>query len=232
METLTIAAASDIHLGHTIGSKRLDKIVKIMNEANPDLIVFAGDFVDEDVNVVISKDMGAPLKKILNPDKVFAITGNHEYIGNAEKAVRYFSGLGVKFIRDSLVNVDSNIVLVGREDRDMSRFAGRKRKNAGELTKGVDFSKFVIWLDHQPPRFDEVSHYDVDLSISGHTHHGQLWPINYITRAIYKLSWGLQKVNNTWFYVSCGAGGWGPKLRIGSRPEVVIFRIRNLAVVR
>jgi predicted MPP superfamily phosphohydrolase len=67
---------------------------------------------------------------------------------------------------------------------------------------------------------------NIDLQLSGHTHHGQIWPLNYITKAIYTLSWGYKKIGNTHFYVSCGYGTWGPPVRLGNRPEIVLINIK------
>jgi uncharacterized protein len=81
-------------------------------------------------------------------------------------------------------------------------------------------------LDHQPFELDEKEKAGVDLTLSGHTHHGQLWPLNYLTQAIYEVSWGYKKKGNTHVYVSSGVGGWGPPVRIGNRPEIVLIHIR------
>ena len=76
-------------------------------------------------------------------------------------------------------------------------------------------------MDHQPYQLNEAVENGIDLQISGHTHHGQMWPLNYITKAVYKLSRGFKKTGNTHFYVSCGYGTWGPMVRIGNRPELI-----------
>ena len=85
----------------------------------------------------------------------------------------------------------------------------------------VDNSFPVILMDHQPFKLEEAVNNKVDLQLSGHTHNGQLWPFNYITDMVYELTWGYKKKENTHFYVSCGAGTWGPPVRTGSRPEIV-----------
>lgn len=81
-------------------------------------------------------------------------------------------------------------------------------------------------MNHQPYNLDEAMNANVDLHLSGHTHHGQLWPFNYITKAMFELSWGYLKKGNTNFYVSSGYGTWGPSIRIGNRPEVVVFDVQ------
>jgi predicted MPP superfamily phosphohydrolase len=90
----------------------------------------------------------------------------------------------------------------------------------------VDTTLPVILMDHQPLHLDDVVNHGVDLQLSGHTHHGQLWPFNYISQAVYELSWGYKKKGNTHFYVSCGVGTWGPPMRTGNRPEVVNVKLK------
>ena len=87
--------------------------------------------------------------------------------------------------------------------------------------KGVDHSMPVILMDHQPFGLHEAVENGVDLQLSGHTHHGQLWPFSFITKRVYELSWGYLKIGDTHFYVSCGVGTWGPPVRTGNSPEIM-----------
>lgn len=225
MKTLHIAAASDIHMGTLVGPRRTAKLVKMLNERKADIILFAGDIVDEDLAPVIRYDLGRSLKKLNAPMGVYAITGNHEYIGGAEAAVKYLEEHNIKMIRDTAVKINESFYLAGRNDRDSQRFSAKGRKSLGEVLEGVDFSLPVIMMDHQPFNLQQVVDAGVDFQLSGHTHHGQLWPFNYITKAIYEVSWGYKKKNNTHFYVSSGFGGWGPPVRLGNRPEILDFYI-------
>ncbi|MBN2172700.1 MAG: metallophosphoesterase [Bacteroidales bacterium] len=226
LKELTIAFASDIHLGTVIGPRRTNQIVNKINSLNPDIILLGGDVVDEDLAPVIRHNLGDSLNKLKAPLGVYGITGNHEYIGGAESAVKYLTEHGIKMIRDTSKLINGQFYIVGREDRDRPRFSGRDRKNISDVLFNVDRSKPVILLDHQPFELDEKEKQGVDLTLSGHTHHGQMWPLNYITKAIYEVSWGYKQKGNTHVYVSCGVGGWGPPVRIGNRPEVVYIRLR------
>ena len=82
-------------------------------------------------------------------------------------------------------------------------------------------------LDHQPYKLADVAKQNIDLQVSGHTHHGQMWPFNYITGAMYEISRGYGKINNTHFYVSSGYGTWGPPIRTSSRSEIIVLEILN-----
>jgi predicted MPP superfamily phosphohydrolase len=221
MKTLHIAAASDIHLGTLVGPRRTAKLVRMLNECKADMILFAGDIVDEDLAPVIRYDLGRSLLKLKAPLGVYAITGNHEYIGGADAAVEYLETHGVKMLRDTVIKIKDSFYIAGRNDRDSKRFSGKDRKALGDLLHGVDLTFPVIMMDHQPFNLQQVVDAGVDFQISGHTHHGQLWPFNYITDAIYEVSWGYKQKGNSQFYVSSGYGGWGPSVRTGNRPEIL-----------
>jgi uncharacterized protein len=81
-------------------------------------------------------------------------------------------------------------------------------------------------MDHQPFHLEDAVNNHVDLQLSGHTHHGQMWPFNYITEKVYELSWGYLKKGATHFYVSCGAGTWGPPVRVGNTPEIINIQLK------
>jgi predicted MPP superfamily phosphohydrolase len=224
---LNIVVASDIHLGTIIGKSRLENLVNKINSLDPDIVLFAGDVVDEDVRPVIDRDLGKLLLKIQSKYGVFAITGNHEYIGGVEEACKYLSAHNVQMIRDTVFKV-GDVYVAGREDKDITRFTGKTRKTVSELLKDVDKTKPIILMDHQPFDLTSVLTENVDLQISGHTHSGQLFPFNLITRKIFELDSGLLQKGRTNFYVSCGFGTWGPPIRIGSQSEIVNFKIEFL----
>lgn len=224
-KTMRIVAVSDVHLGTLIGPRRLGRLIRLVNGQKPDLVLFAGDVVDEDLAPVIRYDLGKLLKQIKAPSGVYAVTGNHEYIGGAERAVKYLSDHGITILRDTSVLVADAVYIVGREDRDRSRFTDGTRKSLGQLTEGLDKTKPIIVLDHQPFNLEDVVNSGADLQISGHTHHGQLWPLGYITSAIFELSRGYLQKANTHFLVSTGFGTWGPPVRTGNRPEILVINL-------
>lgn len=223
---LTVVMASDIHLGTIIASRKANRLVEKINAMHPDLVLFAGDIVDEDLAPVINNNLGEALCRIKSRLGVYAITGNHEYIGGVNPAVEYLEKHGIRMLRDSSVMINSQFYLVGRDDRDKPRFTGRQRKELEEILVSVDTSYPVILMDHQPFNLQQHSTMGIDLQLSGHTHHGQLWPFNYITNVIYEISWGYRQIGNTHFYISSGYGTWGPPLRLGNRPEIVRINLR------
>lgn len=223
---LNIAMASDIHLGTLVSKSHLERIVKDINALNPDLVLLPGDVVDEDLGPVIRQNLGETLRSIRSKYGVFAITGNHEYIGGVEPACRYLTEHGIVMLRDSSLEIAGSFTLVGREDRSLRQFEGKRRKPLEEIMAAVDKSLPIILMDHQPFQLDEAVKNGVDLQLSGHTHHGQLWPFNFITEKVYELSWGYMKKGNTHFYVSCGVGTWGPPVRTGNTPEIMNVKLQ------
>jgi hypothetical protein len=162
---------------------------------------------------------------------VFAVTGNHEYIGGAGPACAYLEEHGITMLRDSVARLEGGTYIVGREDRSSAGFGGGKRKTLESLMAEVDTAYPVVLMDHQPFRLEEAAGKGIDLQLSGHTHHGQLWPLNKITEAVYEVSRGEAVKGETHFYVSSGVGTWGPPVRTGNRPEIVLIRLRATGIV-
>jgi len=220
-----ILMASDLHLGALIGERREKHLLDIIRQQKPDLVLLCGDLVDGEIAPVLRKKLGRHIQEINTPLGVYAILGNHEYIGGIGKTLPYLKSINIRVLIDETITLSNGIQLVGRNDRAGSRMNGGL-KSLDELLSGIDHSKPVIVMNHQPFNLAEVAKANVDLHLSGHTHNGQLWPFNYMTEAIFELSWGLLKKGNTDFYVSSGYGSWGPTVRIGNRPEVVVFNLK------
>ena len=223
IKKLRIVAVSDIHMGTIIAKHRVSKLVHMVNEQQPDIVLLAGDIVDEDLAPVIRRNLGKSLEQIKSRLGTYAITGNHEYIGGADAAVRYLQQHGVKVLRDSVVLIDDAFYVAGRDDRDSRRFEHQNRMEVSQLLSSTDKHKPIILLDHQPYNLDSAANAGVDLQVSGHTHHGQLWPLSYITQGIFELSSGYLRKGNTHFIVSNGYGSWGPPVRLGNRPEILVI---------
>ncbi|MBK7133384.1 MAG: metallophosphoesterase [Bacteroidales bacterium] len=225
IKNLRIAAVSDIHLGSIIRKRSIKKLSTMLQEIKPDLVLLLGDIIDGEIGPVLRGDL---LQYFTCPkcnDGLYAITGNHEFIGGGGKTIPYIESKGIKVLKDEMVILDGGIQLLGRIDRDSFRFYGKERMPLSQLMEQADTSKPVILLDHQPFHLDESARAGVDLQLSGHTHNGQMWPLNYLTNKIYELSYGYLKKGNSHFIVSSGYGLWGPRVRSGSRSEVLLINI-------
>lgn len=221
-----IVAVSDIHLGSIVDRKRAASLVSSINKLSPDLVLLVGDTIDEDLAPVKRQDIGESLKNIQANYGVYAVTGNHEYIGGVEAAVDYLEQHNITVLQDQSIVVGGELVLIGRKDKMSDSMKLTKRANLSDLLSNINTSKPILLMDHEPFKLPDVaSDGRVDLQLSGHTHHGQLWPFNFITRAMYEISWGYKKINNTNFYVSSGWGTWGPPLRVGNTPELLSIKL-------
>lgn len=217
--------ASDIHLGALIGERREKRLLEIIQEQKPDLVLLAGDLVDGELAPVLRKNLGRHIQEIKTPLGMYAIMGNHEYIGGVNKTLPYLNSINIRVLLDEVLTLPNGIQLVGRNDYSV-RKSPEGRKSLIELCSKLDSVHPVIVMNHQPYDLQEAVDSKVDLQVSGHTHNGQLWPFNFLIKGIFELSWGYLKKGDTHFYVSSGYGTWGPPVRTGNRPEVVVFNLK------
>lgn len=227
--SLRIAVASDLHLGMLSGTRHLQKFVAAANAVRPDLVLLAGDLIDDDPGWYIRKNMGAILGGLRARHGVYGILGNHEYYGGElEKIVAELAKANVRILRDETVQVDGWLKLTGRED-----VTNRERKTLEVLAReaGVD-AKTEPWIvmNHTPDDLKTPAELGVDLHVSGHTHKGQLWPNQWITRRIFELDHGYKQKQDMHAVVSSGYGFWGPPFRVGSRSEWWDIELRFLPV--
>ncbi len=224
--SLTMAVVSDIHLGTIAGSSRLRMVVERVNALLPDIVLMPGDIVDESVTSREEEAMTSVFREIRAPLGVFAVPGNHEYYGGLERNLSYLRKWGVRVLQDEAVLVDGSFFIVGRSDPTALRYHEVRRPIEVILHRsGVDRSLPLILLDHQPVHLEEAEKAGIDLELCGHTHAGQLFPINLINKLVYELNWGPLDKGRTHYDVTCGVGTWGPPVRTSSRPEIVRIRL-------
>lgn len=220
-----VVLVSDLHLGLMTSKRMINKMVKLINHENADLVLIAGDIFDEDPGPVIKNNLGDNLKNLNARHGVFAVLGNHEFFGDAEVAQKYMKDHNITVLRDSVALLSNGIAVAGREDITARRINGGPRKSLDELLSDTDESKPLFLMDHQPFKLAETAEHNVDLQVSGHTHNGQMWPFNYLIRRMFEISRGYGKIKNTHFYVSSGYGTWGPPIRTNSRSEIVVLEV-------
>jgi predicted MPP superfamily phosphohydrolase len=224
--SLTMAVVSDIHLGTIAGSSRLRMVVERANALHPDIVLMPGDIVDESVTAREEEAMTSVFQGLRAPLGVYAVPGNHEYFGGLERNLSYLRKWGVRVLQDEAVLVDGSFYIVGRRDPTALRYQEVRRPIEVILERsGVDRSLPLILLDHQPVHLEEAEKAGIDLELCGHTHAGQLFPINLINKLVYELNWGSLTKGTTHYDVTCGIGTWGPPVRTSSRPEIVRIRL-------
>jgi predicted MPP superfamily phosphohydrolase len=221
-KSLRIVAISDLHLGYGIGEKEFEKWVDLINAENPDIVLIAGDIIDNSARPLNEGHFAEVFHKIKVPMGIYACPGNHEYISGMKESIGFMEKAGVNLLRDSVAEIDSCFYVVGRDDR-----SNPGRKPLGQLIAGLDQAKPIIMLDHQPYNLEEAEVNGIDIQISGHTHQGQVWPISLITKKLYERSHGFIKKGNANIYVSSGIGIWGGKFRIGTQSEYVVMDVNK-----
>jgi len=225
-ESLQIVMVSDIHLGKIIDNQRLKKLVNRINQLDPDIVLIAGDVIDNQVDVLPNQHMIETFRKLHPKLGTYAILGNHEYFDQQpELAIQYLEQSNIHVLRDQWALVANSFYIVGRDDLSRLRYTGIARQELATVMQGIDHNFPILLLDHQPASLQDAIDQGADLQLSFHTHLGQLFPNNLLTNKIYELDWGYLQKENLQAIVSCGFGTWGPPIRIGNSPEIVNITI-------
>ncbi|MBN1894085.1 metallophosphoesterase [bacterium] len=221
VKELRVAVVSDVHLGSLIGPAYLKRIADSINVLNPDLVLWVGDLVDERITGELGEKCAEIFRSVRSRYGCFAVTGNHEYFEGKDEAVAFMRRGNLTVLEDSVAVIENSVCLIGRKDRQ-----DHHRKSLQALMKNCNPALPVIVMDHQPIGLGEAEKNRVDLQISGHSHAGQLIPFIWTAQAGYELHYGWKKKGDTQIVVTAGAGTWGPPLRIGTRPEILLLKIR------
>ncbi|RDH74051.1 metallophosphoesterase [Mycolicibacterium moriokaense] len=222
-----IAVVSDIHLGPLVGRAHTERIVRMINETEPDLVAMVGDLVDGTVEELGSA--AEPLQDLVSREGAFFVTGNHEYfVEDTTSWLDELARLGVAPLRNQ-----NTVIRRGAGAFDLAGVndvVGEQRSDPPDFDAalaGVDASRPTILLAHQPVQVADAAARGVDLQLSGHTHGGQMWPFGYVVRAVQPSLAGLSTVDGTQLYVTRGAGFWGPPLRVGARPDISVLTLET-----
>jgi len=214
LNKLRVAFVSDFHLERNVSIRFLEKYVRKINEIEPDILFYGGDIVEGSGNNI--PDFEDRLRSIKTRFGIYGVLGNHDRINNFRD--NFFTNSGIVLLHDSVVIINNSFVVAGRNDSRNSR------KGADELVNGkADLP--TIMLDHRPTDFNKISATHTDIVFSGHTHKGQLFPINLYLKNIYELIYGHLQKGNTHFIVSSGIRLWGPKVRTTGKSEIVVVDI-------
>ncbi len=217
----TAALVSDLHLGHVRNGSFLRRMVSKIVGEQPDVIFIAGDLYDG--TAIDAGRAAEPLSKLTAPHGVFFVAGNHEQFGDDSKYLQAVAAAGVRVLTNEKVEVNG-LQIVGVPYRNATR--------GGDLTVVLDSIRLdrgraSILLTHAPDHPQSAEAAGISLQLSGHTHIGQFVPWSWLARRIYRqFVYGLSKIGNMQVFTSSGAGTWGPPLRLGSNPEIVILEFR------
>ena len=229
VDKLTIAQISDVHLGPMVGERRLARIIKLLEKVKPDLVVATGDLVDAQMDQL--DNLAAMLATVNPPLGKFAIAGNHEFYAGIRQSGRFLKAAGFRFLRNEDFELNGLINLVGVDDPAGKRRypeIGQVGKEEKILLADSNSERFTLLLKHRPT-VEKESLGRFDLQLSGHTHGGQIFPFNLITRLFYPRQRGLYHLDKeSVLFVSRGTGTWGPPMRFLSPPEVTLIELQRV----
>ena len=234
-----VALLSDSHTGTTFHGDGFAEHMKEIEKQNPDVVLVAGDFVDDDTTKEDMIRCCQALGEIKTTYGVYYVFGNHDkgyypsdYRGyTGDDLVAELEKNGVTVLQDQNVLIDNRVYIIGRQDRSEDVEKGKGRADMATLTQDLDDSKFSIVMDHQPADYEAQAASGVDLVVSGHTHGGQLFPLMNIENLTGlggdDKVYGYEKRDNTNFIVTSGISDWAIKFKTGCRSEYVLIDIQG-----
>jgi predicted MPP superfamily phosphohydrolase len=208
---------SDVHVGPLLRKDWVSHVVDSIQSLKPDLVAITGDLVDGSVDEL--RDHVAPLKRIEAKHGVFFTTGNHEYYSGVEEWYAHLPTLGVRPLRNERVQVAPGLDIAGIEDPT-------GKPDLERALHGRDESRALVLLAHQPRQFKEAAKRGVGLTLSGHTHGGQIWPFSWLVALAQPYLAGLHLLGDSQLYVSRGTGFWGPPMRVFAPAEITLLRLQ------
>ena len=215
---------SDVHLGRIFGASFLEKLVEKANAEEPSVVFITGDLFDGRDGSL--DQLVEPLNRLHAPLGIYFVTGNHETYLGADRAYAALANTPVKILRDEMVVTDGlQIIGIGYPERGNSKDLGAMIS----AIPGFDPRRASVLLYHSPAQPDRVKAAGIGLQLAGHTHHGQIFPLQLATRMIYGRYYNGLHVDGSYsLYTSSGAGGWGPTMRTGNHPEITVIRFENM----
>ena len=242
LDELKIVLVADLHLGYSIGIRHMEQMAGLINEEDADLVVMAGDIFDNEYEALENPEILAEiLGGIQSRYGVYACYGNHDvkekvlagftFGGKGEKASdprmdAFLEKAGIRLLREEGVLIEDAFYLYGRPDYGRPGRGIRVRKTPAQLTEGMDLSRPVIVIDHQPRELQELADAGVDLDLCGHTHDGQTFPGNLTARLFWENTCGYLEKDGMHNIVTSGVGVFGPDMRLGTRSEICVITVR------
>lgn len=241
VKELNAVLIADTHMGYAIGRDHIEKMVKKINDCHPDIVIFAGDIFDNSTEGLDYPEETAELfRRIESKYGIWATYGNHDIdeqilMGftfnwdgsppNDSRMRAFCEKAGINLLCDETVLIDNSFYLVGRRDGMKPGTENGSRKTAAELTEGLDKSKPIFFIAHEPNELQETADAGADIDFSGHTHDGQVFPLTVITDIVWENPCGMIKKDDMTSIVTSGVGIFGPFMRVGTDAEICNIKI-------
>jgi predicted MPP superfamily phosphohydrolase len=221
--SLRIAQITDLHLGLIHRNGKAREVAAIVARERPDLFVSTGDLVDGQLDGV--GELAEILREIPAARGKFAVLGNHEYYAGIDRAIAFTRKCGFTLLRDESVTIEDAVRIAGVDDPAGERFGRTGGPSEAALLGNRPDGRFTVLLKHRP-QLDPATGGKFDLQLSGHTHHGQIFPFRLLTRLVFPLLAGNHPVpGGGILHVSRGTGTWGPPMRFLAPPEITVVDI-------
>lgn len=236
LDSLDVVLIADLHLGYNIGITHMTKMVELINEQDADLVVVAGDIFDNEYEAL---ENPKELAKILNGIKakygVYACYGNHDIQepilagftfggedgkSSSQEMDQFMEKANIRLLQDEAVFIHDSFYLYGRPDYERPGMGDDERKTPEEITAGLDLTKPVIVMEHEPRELAELADAGVDVDLCGHTHDGQMFPGNLTIDLAWENAYGYLKKDQMHNIVTSGVGLFGSNMRVGTRAEI------------
>lgn len=214
----SVVQLSDLHLQRWKSENWLRVVVEKTNKLHADIVVVTGDLIEDDIKNC--EKFIEILKQIDSKLGVLSIPGNHEFYSGIENFLEFAGMANIQVLRNENKTIANGIEIIGIDDKAGKMMSG-KEADLRSAAADCDFNNTVVLLSHRPTNFEESVSTGVDLQLSGHTHAGQIPPMDLIVKGIYKYPYGLYKYKSAFIYTTCGTGTWGPPMRLFSHSEIV-----------
>lgn len=243
IDSLKVVLVGDLHLGYSIGDWKMKQMVERINKQDADIVCIAGDIFDNDYTAVKNPEkIIETLKGLKSTYGIYACWGNHDLNEPILAGFTFDSGddkvelkdprmkefiesCGITLLTDESVLIDNKFYIVGRDDPQLSKKTDYTRLTPDELTDGLDKTKPIIVVEHQPKELQELADAGADLDINGHTHDGQMFPGNLTVKLMWENACGYLQKDNMHNIVTSGVGIWGPNMRVGTRSEICVINV-------
>lgn len=219
---------TDTHLGHFRGAANLEKIVKLINEQEPEIVFFTGDLLDSKIQ--LKPESMDPLKRLNAP--IYFVEGNHDEYTGVDAIKDYLRKIGVNVLENEITEW-GELQIIGltymlADSNSVSPHADPNGPNVQNVLASmkIDATKPTVLLHHGPDGIKYANEAGVDLYLAGHTHGGQMWPATYVSNMVFEYNKGLHDYNGTKIFVCQGTGTFGPPMRVGTESELTVINLK------
>lgn len=242
-DELNVVLIADLHLGYSVGVKQMERMVNKINELQPDVVVVAGDIFDNEFSAIYNPVRLAEILRGINSKYgVYAVYGNHDIeedilcgftfsdddvtqVTSIKEMDDFIESCGFTFLYDEAILINDDFYIYGRPDEERPNFGNDSRLEAEKITEGLDLSKLIICVDHEPHDQKKLSAAGVDVDLNGHTHAGQLFPGNIIINFFWDIAYGYKNFDGMHNIVTSGVGLFGPNMRTFTKAEIAQVKI-------